>query len=149
MELSTEIVLRILLAANVVLLGGASIALLRFREHSAQVQKFWNSPAGVSLADTQSLAAKKTESVVLPNNPALERKVAELTSTVRALANTKRTYPEATETQLPIENAVRMARHGASIEELIRSCGLNIGEAQLMRKLHGQAGAAVGVGKPN
>jgi hypothetical protein len=31
-----------------------------------------------------------------------------------------------------------MARHGASIDDLIRSCGLNIGEAQLMRKLHGK-----------
>ena len=26
-----------------------------------------------------------------------------------------------------------------AIEDLMRSCGLNIGEAQLMRKLHGQA----------
>jgi len=46
------------------------------------------------------------------------------------------------ESRLPIENAVRMAKHGASIEDLMRSCGLNIGEAQLMRKLHGQTRAA-------
>ena len=43
---------------------------------------------------------------------------------------------------LPIENAVRMARHGASIDELVRNCGLNIGEARLMQKLHSKAAAA-------
>jgi len=32
-----------------------------------------------------------------------------------------------------------MARLGASVEELAKSCGLNIGEAHLMQKLHGQS----------
>ena len=46
--------------------------------------------------------------------------------------------PAPAERQLPIEHAVRMARHGASIDDLTRNCGLNIGEARLMQKLHGQ-----------
>jgi hypothetical protein len=42
------------------------------------------------------------------------------------------------ERHMPIEHAVRMARHGASVDDLTRNCGLNIGEARLMQKLHGQ-----------
>ena len=75
-------------------------------------------------------------------DPELERRVAELQSVVRTLAKNKPSVPEAVESSLPIENAVRMAKHGASIDDLIRNCGLNIGEAQLMRKLHGKAANA-------
>jgi hypothetical protein len=39
---------------------------------------------------------------------------------------------------------MRMAKLGASIDDLTRNCGLNIGEAQLMQKLHGKARAASG-----
>lgn len=33
--------------------------------------------------------------------------------------------------------AIRMARSGASSEELMSSCGLSLGEADLVRRLHG------------
>jgi hypothetical protein len=45
---------------------------------------------------------------------------------------------------VPLENALRMAKNGASIEDLTRNCGLNIGEARLMQKLHGKARLAEG-----
>lgn len=144
MELSTELVLRLLLAANVVLLGGASIALLRFRDQARQFEKFWESPAGVALADTQSLEAQSRSAPQrqpLPD-PVLARRVVELQKAVNTLAAKDKAPGKPADIKLPIENAVRMAKHGASIEELIRNCGLNIGEAQLMRKLHGQARAA-------
>ena len=144
MELSTEVVLRLLLAANVVLLGATVIALLRFREQAQQFESFWESPAGMSLADAQSLEAEARARPPLQTDPALARKVMELQSVVRTLAKKDQAPPEPADTQLPIENAVRMARHGASIEDLIRNCGLNIGEAQLMRKLHGRSRAATG-----
>lgn len=38
--------------------------------------------------------------------------------------------------ELPVEYAVRMARSGASVDDLVRGCGLNIGEAQLLLRLH-------------
>lgn len=38
--------------------------------------------------------------------------------------------------ELPVEYAVRMARSGASVDDLVRGCGLNIGEAQLILRLH-------------
>jgi len=31
---------------------------------------------------------------------------------------------------------------GASVDELVRNCGLNIGEAKLMQKLHGKTRVA-------
>jgi hypothetical protein len=38
--------------------------------------------------------------------------------------------------QMPIEHAMRLARHGASAADLSRTCGLNKEEAKLMHRLH-------------
>jgi len=38
--------------------------------------------------------------------------------------------------------AIRLARGGASREELVSSCGLSSGEAELVRRLHGAAHSA-------
>ncbi|MBT8085201.1 MAG: DUF2802 domain-containing protein [Woeseia sp.] len=38
--------------------------------------------------------------------------------------------------ELPVEYAVRMARSGATVDDLVRGCGLNIGEAQLLLRMH-------------
>jgi len=43
--------------------------------------------------------------------------------------------------EFPMEHAARLAKGGASVDELTRNCGLNIGEARLIRRLHGQAEA--------
>ena len=144
MELTTDTVLRLLLAANVVLLGAAAVALLRFKEQVERFTKFWDSPVGLTLAEARSheAEARKPLKVVTARDPDLERKVAGLESVVRSLAGRDQAAEKSADTRLPIENAVRMARHGATIEELIRSCGLNIGEAQLMRKLHGKSAAS-------
>lgn len=37
--------------------------------------------------------------------------------------------------------AIRLAKSGASPEELMSSCGLSLGEAELVRRLHGEAHA--------
>jgi hypothetical protein len=44
--------------------------------------------------------------------------------------------------EFPMEHAARLAKGGASVDELTRNCGLNIGEARLIRRLHGQAEAS-------
>lgn len=36
--------------------------------------------------------------------------------------------------------AIRLARQGASVEDLARDCGLNRGEAELLISLHGRSG---------
>ena len=38
--------------------------------------------------------------------------------------------------------AIRLARSGASREELMSGCGLSRGEAELLHRLHGRASAA-------
>lgn len=141
MNIATEFTTTLLLFSNAALLAAATIALVRFRRQARRFEDFWSSPTGVSLADTQSQQTS-TEPAA---NPQLERRVTELQSVVRTLAKKERVgNREVPDVGLPIENAVRMAKHGATIDELIRSCGLNIGEAQLMRKLHGKAQVAAG-----
>lgn len=37
-------------------------------------------------------------------------------------------------------HAIRLARRGASVEELVRDCGVNRGEAEILISLHARAG---------
>lgn len=138
MDITSELTTNLLLIANAVLLAAATIAIVRFRHQARRFEKFWDSPTGVSMADTQSLSAAPAP----VTDPELEKRVAELQSVVKTLANKGQAIHEPADANVPIENAVRMAKHGASIDELIRGCGMNIGEAQLMRKLHGKAQTA-------
>ena len=142
MSIDSVLTTNLLLFSNAALLAAATIALVRFRSQARRFEKFWDSPTGVSLADEQALNAQPKPAAEPRRNPELERRVAELQSVVRSLAKQDQPPREPVEPGLPIENAVRMAKHGASIDDLIRSCGLNIGEAQLMRKLHGKTQSA-------
>ncbi len=68
----------------------------------------------------------------------LDKRISELQEQIVALSATEqKSASETVSRPLPIENATRMARHGASVEELTRTCGLNVGEAELLKKLHG------------
>ena len=138
MEIADPMTLTLLLIANATMLAAAAIAIVRFQRQMRRFEEFWNSPTGTSLADSQPVDEQPRPQA----NRHLERRVTELHSVVRALAQKQRVAAKPVETNLPIENAVRMARHGATIDELVRSCGLNIGEARLMQKLHGKAQAA-------
>jgi len=138
MDITDTFVTNMLLIANAAMLAAAVIAIARFRKQARRFEKFWDSPAGVSLADTQALEAQPRPTA----DTELVKRVAELQNVVSSMAKQERVVPKDTDSRLPIENAVRMAKRGASIEDLMRSCGLNIGEAQLMRKPHGQARVA-------
>lgn len=141
MEITDNVTLSLLLIANASLVAACSIALVRFRRQARRFEQFWDSPTGAALADTQLPPAETAiRPAPEPADPRLEQRVAELQAVVRTLALKAQSTPHTVEGRLPIDNAVRMARSGASIDELIRSCGLNIGEAQLLRKLHGGTG---------
>lgn len=135
MEMTTTMTTNLLLFANAAMLAAATIAIIRFRKQARRFEKFWDSPTGASIADTQSLQSN----TISKPSPQLEKRVMELQSVVKTLARKTQVNREPEKNSLPIENAVRMAKHGASIDELVRTCGLNIGEAQLMRKLHSSA----------
>ncbi|MBT8100710.1 MAG: DUF2802 domain-containing protein [Gammaproteobacteria bacterium] len=131
--------LTLLVFFNTLLLAMASIALVRIRQRLQRFEEFWQSPTGAALLESRQATVK----VVEKPNAELEHRVAELQCVVRTLAKQEPRHETSADTGLPIENAVRMARHGASIDELIRGCGLNIGEAKLMQKLHGMKRAAL------
>lgn len=67
----------------------------------------------------------------------LDKRISELQQQISALSATESRSVDPVSRPLPIENATRMARSGASVEELTRSCGLSVGEAELLKKLHG------------
>ena len=137
MNIPDTTMLYLLLIANAVLLAAAAIAIVRTRRQMQRFEQFWNSPTGASLATREPEQVQPRPQA----NRHLERRVAELQSVVRTLAKREPPTIKTADANLPIENAVRMARHGASIDELVRSCGLNIGEARLMQKLHSRAQA--------
>ena len=126
--------LLVLLVANALLLAIACTVLSRFDRRCRRIEEFWDSPTGTALADDgeeealqQTLATRR-----------LEQRLGELQRTVKLMEIKAPKQEPNVERSLPIENAMRMARNGASIDELTRTCGLNIGEARLMQKLHGR-----------
>ena len=125
----------VLLGANAVLLAIASVAVLRFERRWKRIEQFWGSPTGTALSDS----ADDERWAQVEATRSLEKRLGELQRTVKImdLNSPKETPP--VERNLPIENAIRMARMGASVEDLTRTCGLNFGEASLMQKLHGKA----------
>ena len=66
----------------------------------------------------------------------LDKRISELQQQIAALSVTEKKNADPISRPLPIENAARMARHGASVEELTRTCGLNAGEAELLSQRH-------------
>ena len=131
----------LLLAANAMLLGLTCHALVSFERRCKRIEDFWESPTGNALSDDGDAELREQ----MKATRRLEKRVGQLQRTVKVIELNKNRPQPAEPTQptvkqnLPIENAIRMARLGASVEELTRSCGLNIGEARLMQKLHRQS----------
>jgi len=119
-------VIYMLLLSNTVLLGAAAIAILRLQRTTVESAQFWSSPTG------DALEAQNAEKNARPEK--IEQHVAAMQATVERLEKKDRSTRPIL--NVPIENAVRMARGGASVEELTRNCGLNIGEARLVQRLH-------------
>jgi len=124
----------LLLTSNALLLAIAAIALSRFERRCKRIEEFWDSPTGTALADEGDDETREQMNATRR----LEQRVGELQRAVKVMEIKAPREQPPVERNVPIENAVRMARLGASIEELTRNCGLNIGEARLMQKLHGK-----------
>lgn len=143
----------ILLLANALMLAIALLVIIRFRREARAQLEFWQSPIAAALMvdrEGQSPAASDDPQRFTQSLMRLERQLLLLRQDFMrnavkesAIEETRKGRPIARtivqqSTSLPIENAVRMARHGASVDELAERCGLNIGEARLMQKLHGK-----------
>ena len=122
----------LLLLSNALLLAAAGLAVMRFRRQCRRFEQFWLSPTGTSIADERSDYPRQ----VLLAHMRLEKRLKDMHKKVNVLARTVAKKDTSSERQLPIENAIRMAKLGAKVEDLTRSCGLNVGEARLMQKLH-------------
>ena len=127
--------LTVLLVANALLLAIAAVALSRFERRCKRIEEFWDSPTGTALADDGDEEVRAQTQAT----QRLERRVGELQRVVKLMDIKAPKQQAPVELNVPIENAVRMARQGASVDDLTRNCGLNIGEARLMQKLHGKA----------
>lgn len=151
MTMDNAISLYLILASQSFLLGAACIALHRFQRRCEAIEAFWKSPTGAMLADEADEELHKPEStriVTVASEEALleklklDQRISDLQRRLREIAerapaeNLPR--PVEIERSLPIEHALRMAKNGASAEELTRACGLNVGEARLLCKLHGR-----------
>lgn len=136
----------LLIVSNAVMLALACFCFTRFDRRCRQIEKFWDSPTGTAISDDSDSPDDSHEQMRMTQR--LEKRVGELQRTVKVMEieKSKPTPPPSKpiERHLPIENAVRMARMGASVDDLSKSCGLNIGEAQLMQKLHGKVQIAAG-----
>lgn len=118
--------------AFVLILG--TIVLLGMWRQTRRAEEFLSELRHAPVQDEQPDSAKQQ----LIASLRLDRRITELQQQIAALSATEqKSAPDAVARPLPIENATRMARHGASVEELTRACGLNVGEAELLKKLHG------------
>lgn len=129
--------LYVLLAANATLLGIACIAVLGFERRWRRIEAWWDSPTGTLLDESRNDELREQ----VEATKRLEQKLGELQRTVKIMDMKPPQQSPPVERNLPMENAVRMARLGASIEDLTRTCGLNVGEARLMQRLHGKGSA--------
>ncbi len=134
METLSTFTLYGLLIANVVFLFVASKALFRFQYLIRRNRSFWEGRTG---ANPQSRINPDT---VLSGF--LERRLAMLQERVEELARRPVSAPAAQPGELPFEHAARMARFGATAEELTRTCGLNEAEAKLICRVHARRGRA-------
>ncbi|MDX1515687.1 MAG: DUF2802 domain-containing protein [Woeseiaceae bacterium] len=134
MTISTSLYL--LFALNALLLALVNFSVGRVRRQCQRLEKFWNSPTGQAMADDND--ARRHRQLLV--NLRLEKQLAELQSRLDALATSEQPAVAAAERPLPIDNAIRMAQNGASAKELTARCGLSSAEAQLMTRLHGNAG---------
>lgn len=129
-----------LLAANTLVLTGGLLLVLRLRRLCKLHEKSLDCPPAIALAEPDAPAADSVQKQMIALMR-MEKQLLTLRAELAAQANARRDV-STRERVLPLDNAVRMARNGASVDDLTRSCGLNIGEAQLIRKMHGAAANA-------
>lgn len=126
--------LYVLIASNAILLSIACISVIRFERRWKRIDDFWDSPTGSALGESSDDEVRAQ----VEATKRLEKRLGELQRTVKVMDLKAPQQSLPAERNLPIDNAVRMARMGASVEDLTRNCGLNFGEARLMQKLHGR-----------
>lgn len=118
----------LLLICNALLAAAAVMAILRFQRRTQQVA------AGLTQVAVDEGATREQD--LRETNEKLQAQIDGLTTKVAQLERHNTPIQLRSTQSLPVENAAQMARCGASIGEIAKSCGLNLGEARLMKQLH-------------
>ena len=124
-----------LLLSNALLLGAAALVIVRLRRELHAMREFWTSPAMAAMQpepyDDRDLRRMFDRRLTMLQKYVEQQVAARPTTVVESPAAVA---PRSNE--LPVEYATRMAQAGASVDDLVRGCGLNKGEAQLLMRLH-------------
>lgn len=128
-----------LLSSNAALLAIAAVLLTRFERRWKRIEEYWDSPSDGELQEINDVLNREQ----LVATKRLEGRIDELRQAMKVIAIEAPTQQPRTERKLPLDNAVRMTKLGASVDDLARNCGLSIGEARLIHKLHGKTAIAV------
>ena len=124
-----------LLVANGALAAAAAIAILRLQRMTDERRAFWDSPTGALLKSNDD----RDELL-----RAVEQRVAKLLRGFGSLSGSD--APDLSGTnRLPFDNALRMAKLGATLDDLTKNCGLSETEARLLIRVHGDSRANSGL----
>jgi hypothetical protein len=118
----------LLLASNALLAGCAALAIIRAQRLTQNQESFWKSTTGAAL----TMQPGQEELL-----KAIDSRITELGSQLESPRHEVENDSQAT-SGVPFENAVRMAKHGATMDDLTRTCGLSASEARLLMRVHGQ-----------
>jgi uncharacterized protein DUF2802 len=128
MTIDTTYSLYALLISNAFLACAAALAIMKLKRLVDTKEAFWNSPTGAAMSsgsDHDELLR------------AIEMRLVPIIDAISNISQGK-SDPTTLRRSLPLENAVRMARQGATLEDLTRNCGLNATEARLLMRVHAQ-----------
>lgn len=128
MNIDTTYSLYALLISNALLVGAAGLAVMRLQRLVDKQKVFWSSPTGATLKEQI-----KYDELLL----AIDQRLSPLFEQIESMVR-EQGQEAGTQQSLPIEHAVRMAKHGASREDLMRNCGLSDTEARLLIRVHVQ-----------
>jgi hypothetical protein len=120
--------------ANVLLVAAAALAIVRVQrvlKGKAIYSRLW---AGNAI--------EKEIATLTEQSRLVSARLSAMQETIERLGRIERLLVGPVSRELPMEHAARLAKDGASVDELTRHCGLNIGEARLIRRLHGRAEAS-------
>lgn len=122
--------LYLLMICNGVLAGAAAVAILRFQNMMKDQKSFWASPTGAAMSSQPD--SDEFLQAVEKRFTKFEEGLGSLSRDDKAKSAGPRSIPH--------ENAVRMAKHGATVDDLTRTCGLSDIEARLVMRVHGSSG---------
>ena len=132
--------LYLLLIANAALIVAAAFAVMRVERALHESSEFWSSPTGVAVRDERAVASQ-------PDADRVARQLQSMQQSINELRHWVEDGSQDRAADLPVQHAVRMVKRGASIDELADTCGLSLGEAELLRRLHGERRHAAVTGR--